>query len=247
MKLCKDDDFTCTLADVSGTTIMVTNVTDPKDAPESRAKLTVKSGFPKIFTVAFSSLGDSFEGAYRDKNDNVYAIKGTIIDDLDDDEDSSAQSLVSALASEAMERPFENMFAFLDGSLSYSSQRKAEADTKLQLSAISSNNPMVADSKDPSRYVDAVAQAAMRDFYDIMLYYMDEDLRKLFISASPPTLTSEIKSIAESDRVKNAAFYKRLQVPYLTSMLANCTRNHFNYITQPVRELCKLTFRYLPI
>lgn len=258
MNLVTSDSLECTVTDVNGTTKMTTTVEDPKDAPASRDKKDVKSVFPKLFSIDISSLGDSFEGAYKDKNDRVYAIRGDAIVDIDDDDDdssstSTAQSLLSALASRTQTPPAENIFAFMDHSGTQNSGRRSAVQnkdasssgsvTKLKITAILNNSCMASSSKDPSRYVDTVAQAALQDFHDIMVYYMDEDLRKLFISASPPTLSSEVKSIAESDRAKNSTFYKKLQAPYPTSMLANCTLDPHGGDTSQIQN--KTNYRHV--
>ena len=63
--------FTCALQEAKGKIIMETTVENPKDAPESRKTMKVKSVFPSMFDVEFSPIGNSFKGAYKDKHGNV--------------------------------------------------------------------------------------------------------------------------------------------------------------------------------
>ena len=191
---------------------MQTTAPEPKEAPPSRDDSTIKSVFPSLFVVEFSPFGGSFDGAYKTDGNDVYAVQGEVI--LDD----IPNLLLPALASRKMPLPANDILA----PLGIPEQRKG-SDPLLNISSILGNDPMVPSANNPGEYSDSVAQQAMKDFRDIIVYYMDDNLRKLFIGASPPYLTPDIRSIAESDLSKNSEFYKRLQVPFLTTMLAECT------------------------
>lgn len=97
-----------------------------------------------------------------------------------------------------------------------------DAPAALQIAGLINLNPMVQDDKDITGYRDAVAQKAMEDFHDLIIYFMDEDLRKTFVRQTVPALSEAIRQVAEDDKGtgKNREFYQKLQVPYIVSMLA---------------------------
>jgi hypothetical protein len=72
-------------------------------------------------------------------------------------------------------------------------------------------------------YRDPVGDQTMEDFSSIILHFMDENLRKTFVSLTPQKLTETVRRIAEDDP-GNKAFYNKLQVPFLVSWLARSKR-----------------------
>ncbi len=72
-------------------------------------------------------------------------------------------------------------------------------------------------------YYDAVQEKSMEDFYDILQYYMPEDLRKTFFNPNPVHLDPTIKGIARLPGKNQPAqeWYSGLGVTYTTATLAN--------------------------
>ncbi|KAK6341139.1 hypothetical protein TWF696_008226 [Orbilia brochopaga] len=85
-------------------------------------------------------------------------------------------------------------------------------------------NPMLpSPAGSSSPYYDAVAQVANQDFNDILCYYMDDDIRTTFVQAGPYNISDpKVQQIA-TDSNMNEAFYKQLQVPYVTTSLSGAT------------------------
>ncbi|TPX14613.1 uncharacterized protein E0L32_005305 [Thyridium curvatum] len=81
---------------------------------------------------------------------------------------------------------------------------------------------MVPDPNNPTNYSDTVAAVANQDFHNVICYFMDSDIHTTFVSSSPTTLDSSIQAIA-TDSSDNAAFYKKMQVPYVVSSLGRST------------------------
>jgi hypothetical protein len=103
----------------------------------------------------------------------------------------------------------------------------------LQIFEVLNMNPMVQDATDPSGYRDSVAQLALTDFHDLIVYFMDEDLRKTFVQISVPSLNPAVLAIANDDTAspgQNKAFYQKLQVPFIVSMLA-AGKVHINFLS----------------
>ncbi|MBC9248807.1 hypothetical protein A9179_00825 [Pseudomonas alcaligenes] len=70
---------------------------------------------------------------------------------------------------------------------------------------------------------EVVRDNSMQDFYLILQYYMDPELRSEFISPNPPQLSAELKAIAAIKGAKGQLpqdWYKSLSVAYLSSALA---------------------------
>jgi hypothetical protein len=202
------------------------------DAPSARNNNDVKSVFPNLMTVLFSPWGDSFMGAYRDNNNNVYAVIGEMIPD--------PMLMLATLSGPEAKLPVENIYSFQENqkpappfgeeqvpllderpdSLVDAPISRVASGRALTVTGLLNLSPMVVDKDDPSGFRDSVAQLAMKDFHDIMVYYMEDDLRRLFISASPIVLPSKVLAIATDNVEVNRAFYRKLQVPYLASFLA---------------------------
>lgn len=70
----------------------------------------------------------------------------------------------------------------------------------------------------------------MNCFYNIIVYYLDEDLSQLFVSATPIQLLANVKAIADDDTAINTAFYQNLQVPFLSSFLAYNTLSDMAHV-----------------
>ncbi|KAK2762104.1 hypothetical protein FQN54_001111 [Arachnomyces sp. PD_36] len=212
------DEYTSTLEDIEGKLVLCTTADTPGEAPASRKSSQVKSVFPALFVANFSPFGDSFSGAYKDKDGNVYAAQGEAVDD------DISETLLPELASVDNGAPAKDIFQFLNiDEKKPAAPEGTHPSSALNIASILGNDPMISDKTDPSQYSDYIAQLAMKDFHDIIVYYMDTNLRELFISSTPPVLPPEIKSIADTDPEKASAFYKKLQVPYLTCMLASST------------------------
>ncbi|QKD57104.2 uncharacterized protein FOBCDRAFT_204107 [Fusarium oxysporum Fo47] len=64
----------------------------------------------------------------------------------------------------------------------------------------------------------------MGDFHDLIVYFMDTDLRTMFVQATTPVLSQAALTVATDDAAygngENKLFYQKLQVPYIVSMLA---------------------------
>ncbi len=210
-------------AATSDGSLLVTTVSDISSIPNppaSRAGETVKSVFARTLAFKFSPFGDSFTGAYEDKSGRVYAVIGEMAPD-------PVSGMLSALSQPAVDIPVENIFGFDNDEFTVASDDEkprmfaaAASASPLTINGLLNLSPMVVDSKDPTGFRDTVAQIAMQDFHDIIVYYMDNDLRSLFISATPIVLSPRVKAIADDDVGANRTFYKKLQVPYLSTFLA---------------------------
>lgn len=213
------DDFTCVLKDIDGQLTMQTVVNEPALPPASRTGSRIQSVFPSLLVARFDPFGTSLTGAYKDKEGRVYAMKGEV---SEDDE----PPLLPALASMAAKPPASDRNALLHNRPAPQGRpprsHPAKPPANMKVLALLGNDSMIPDKTDPTGYADSVAQLAMRDFHDIIVYYMDEKLRKTFVSVEPPALVPQVKHIAESNKEENAKFYRSLQVPYLTAMLASC-------------------------
>ena len=193
----------------------------------------MKSVFPVEWTIQLSPFADSFTGAFKDDNGNVYAVKAMIRPPLSSLEargleavaagvDKPAAMEVDASAgkeSATQDELSESQPMFMEQSQPMARMVNQTMTPQLKVFELLSYNPMTPDSKDPSGYRDAIADIAMQDFQHIIVYHMDEDLRKTFISATQISLTPEVVAVA-NDNPKNAEFYKKLQVPLITSILA---------------------------
>ncbi|MDZ7957810.1 MAG: hypothetical protein RMY34_07870 [Aulosira sp. DedQUE10] len=71
-------------------------------------------------------------------------------------------------------------------------------------------------------WFDAIQQASMLDFYNILQAYMSSDLREQFISSNPPELDPQVKSISQvpgKNTPKPEIWYETLSIPYLVNAL----------------------------
>ncbi|KAJ4362083.1 hypothetical protein N0V83_011025 [Neocucurbitaria cava] len=207
-----------------------------KAAPAIRSADAIKSVFPQLAIFQFDELATSFTGAFKVPQlggDLVYAVIGTGIM-------PSAPSLAPGpvqpdgqipLSVKANIQPHTALLSdsrpFLQTSVEpvpHSFVLSANADsTMLPVTGLINFDPMVPDATNSTGYKDSVAEIANTDFHDIICYYMDTDIHTTFISSSPATLPdSTVLSIATDD-AGNAAFYKTLQVPYVTSSLGRST------------------------
>ncbi|KAK4182656.1 hypothetical protein QBC35DRAFT_147519 [Podospora australis] len=245
-------DYTCIIGESTqkGALLETTVTTIIPDAPTERSGSAIKTVFPERWSIQLTPWADSFVGAYKDPSGTVYAVKGQLL--LDDDmtfqesalmapdaeleeisestaalemddatgeakEDSEASDLQlssapTLVAMQTWARVAPRMAAFAD----------APPPPSLRVQELINFNPMVPDKDDASGYRDSVAQLAMKDFQDIIVYHMDNDLRETFISTSPIALTPAVLAVA-TDHPDNAAFYKTMQVPLIVSILAQGT------------------------
>ncbi|KAI7763787.1 hypothetical protein LZL87_014227 [Fusarium oxysporum] len=208
--------YTCTMSAGSGpdATMVTQVIIPPPAAPASRANLPIKSVFPTLWEIAFSPFGDSFNGAYKDANGDVYAVSGTVT--LDD-----TASLVSILSAAPESVPVKNINPVTAAEPEPSSNT-FRAATSPGANEMVSNS--INDSTSASEYRDSVAELAMQDFHELIIYFMDSDLRTTFIQATAPVLTPDVLAVATDDATsgngENKTFYQSLQVPYIVSMLA---------------------------
>ncbi|KAK5993804.1 hypothetical protein PT974_07241 [Cladobotryum mycophilum] len=185
------------------------------EPPVTRKNSNTRSAFPHVLLIEFDPWGMHFDGAYKYREgveEHVYAISGDI-----DIEDTSL-SVISALASRQHALPAHSVFDFLSDA---NGPDDFIGRPPLAIQGLLNNDPMEWDPKE-KQYHDVVAKEAMNDFFDIVKYYLDEDLRKTFVSATPVKLHPKLKAIADDDP-NNHVFYKKLQVPYLTAVLAQST------------------------
>lgn len=80
-----------------------------------------------------------------------------------------------------------------------------------------------ADGKPKDVYTEAVRDSAMQDFYQLLQFYMDPDLRQEFVTPNAPVLDPTLKNIAAvtgADGTLPRDWYPTLGVAYLTSALA---------------------------
>jgi hypothetical protein len=171
-------------------------------APPGRSPSAVKSVFAQQSLLVFDATGSTFVGAYLDKNNNCYAIKG--------------QALLPAVTTAT--QPFTTVPPVQGAFPTMSSAN----NPSLTITGLLNLNPMMQDSS--GQWYDSVSRKAMSDFHDGILTFMDSDLHSTFVGGSPPPLEPEVRSILNSDPVKNPLFYKKLQVPYLVSALSGSTQ-----------------------
>ncbi|KAK2051737.1 hypothetical protein LY76DRAFT_556740 [Colletotrichum caudatum] len=213
-------------SDATGSSMLTQIVMQPPAAPASRAGKPVASVFPTIWQVQLSPFGNSFDGAYRDAKGNVYAVSGMV-------KMNDSTSIVNMLSAAPENLPVQNVNPAAEAMMAapqpvFSSLVAADAGgtgaPPLQVFELLNLNPMVQDPTDPSGWRDSVTQLAMTDFHDLIVYFMDPDLRTTFVQASAPALTPAMLAIANDDAAsgtgENKAFYQRLQVPFIVSMLA---------------------------
>lgn len=77
--------------------------------------------------------------------------------------------------------------------------------------------------KDQNGWYDSIQQNSMKDFYDIIQYYMPSDLRQQFVSPNPPNLDATVKGISQmpgKSGTPASTFYNTLSTAYLTGMLS---------------------------
>ena len=188
--------------------------------------------FPVEWSIQFTPFADSFAGAFKDAQSNVYAVKGRVRTDEDQSMPESAAEAATeeipatkemeaekvAEGASAIEETRPQMPPVTFHSIEKTTLKSAPPSLKVM--ELLSFNPMTPDSKDPSGYSDSIASQAMKDFEDIIIYHMDKDLRTTFIRASQIDLVPEVLEVANDDK-DNALFYKSLQVPLITSLLAS--------------------------
>jgi hypothetical protein len=196
---------TVTQVDPKGSVLMIINVTNPSIiplVPDSRKTKAVPTVFPQEINLRFTSTAEEFTGAYTvldpaTQKRSTYAVWGQY--------SKPGMPEVSTVASQQ--------------SLDIPDMPQLPKST-LNVFGFMNCDVMVPDTGPDAvgGFKDIVSEAAQKDFYDIILYHMDDDLRKLFISATSVTLSAEVKAIADDDP-KNKEFYKKLQVPYLSILL----------------------------
>ncbi|KAF3258944.1 hypothetical protein TWF192_011078 [Orbilia oligospora] len=98
--------------------------------------------------------------------------------------------------------------------------------TPLIINGLLGMNPMqpaTAANPSPTGYYDAVAEESNQDFHDIVCYYMDDSIRTTFVQSGPYVIEDQTVLSIANDSAQNEAFYKQLQVPYVTASLAGAT------------------------
>ncbi|KAI8298950.1 Jerky protein-like protein-like [Colletotrichum sp. SAR11_240] len=184
--------------------------------PTVRTSDTIKSVFPQDSIFQFDELGVNFTGAYRITQDGstppVYAVVGTGVMPVNQVTTREATNKSRSLF-ETKITPYPRIF----------SMSRNDISSSLPITGLLNNDPMSPSTTDPTGYVDTVSQTANQDFHDIVCYYMDPDIHTTFISATPTVLSDSTVQAIATDSPDNAAFYKTLQVPYVTSILGNST------------------------
>ncbi|KAK4661637.1 uncharacterized protein QC763_0105070 [Podospora pseudopauciseta] len=220
-------DYTCIIGESTddgafiNTTITNRRLVPP--APAQRSQSAIKSVFPVKWKIQMTPFADSFVGAYEDSEGVIYAVKGSLRLEESADESVVAASMTEDLSVvEGTEKSFSAMSVAEAQSFIMAAAADAPPKAKLAVHQLMTFDPMVQDKEDPSGYRDSVATVAMKDFQNIIIYHMDEDLRTTFISASQVHLEPEVLAVANDDP-GNAAWYKTLQVPLITSVLAQGT------------------------
>ncbi|MGG6311508.1 hypothetical protein [Paenibacillus macerans] len=97
----------------------------------------------------------------------------------------------------------------------------ATADAGLNFMDLVNMDQFVRDEK--GGWYDAVQQDSMEDFYSVLLYNMDEGMRKQFITPNPPDLDPTVKGIAGMKGSKGTSpstWYNTLSTAYLTTLLS---------------------------
>jgi hypothetical protein len=195
-------------------TRMTTNVTAPEDVPPAspaRQERAVKSVFPMELEFMFDEFGDKFTGAYKGVNHKVvYACKG----------ETNWKATGVAFPGHQTNKTKPTVLPLQDSVITdrRSVPGRKTATDALTPAGLLSMDPFYVDNSGRER--DKISDAVMDDMQQITLYYMDTDLRELFISKTPIVLDPEIRSIAENNP-ENKQFYKSLQVPFLVSMLSS--------------------------
>ena len=105
-------------------------------------------------------------------------------------------------------------------------QLKSSTPADLNIYSLIAMDPN-AKSKDGT--TDVVQGDSMQDFYKTIQYYMDDSLRKDFISLNPPDM-SGITNIASDNPDVNSKFYGFISIPYLVNALANSTQSGSNQL-----------------
>ncbi|KAJ3955568.1 hypothetical protein N0V92_007920 [Colletotrichum tropicale] len=184
--------------------------------PTVRTSDTIKSVFPQDSIFQFDELGVNFTGAYRITQDGstppVYAVVGTGVMPANQVTTREATNKSRSLF-ETKITPYPRIF----------SMSRNDISSSLPITGLLNNDPMSPSTTDPTGYVDTVSQTANQDFHDIVCYYMDPDIHTTFISATPTVLSDSTVQAIATDSPDNAAFYKTLQVPYVTSILGSST------------------------
>ena len=180
-------------------------------------KATIRTPLPSFQTRGFEAVA-----ADVDKSAAMKGDASAEEESANHEEESAAHEGESATHEEdsaAQEGLSESQPMFMEKSQPMAQMVNQTITPQLKVFELLSYNPMTPDSKDPSGYRDTIADLAMQDFQHIIVYHMDEDLRKTFISATQISLPPEVLLVA-NDNPKNADFYKKLQVPLITSILA---------------------------
>jgi hypothetical protein len=200
-------------------------------APAIRNADIIKSVFPELAIFKFDEMATSFTGAFTVPQSTgyplVYSVVGTGImpnqpvlapGPVQPGNQSDLASNLHSLEAKSpllktSIRPTPNDF-LLTG---------PDITTILPVTGLLNCDPMIPDLASSTGFSDSIAAIANKDFHDIICYHMDSDIHTTFVSATPTTLDdSTIQSIA-TDSADNAAFYKTLQVPYVTSSLGRST------------------------
>ncbi|KAJ3514038.1 hypothetical protein NLJ89_g2607 [Agrocybe chaxingu] len=198
----------------------------------ARKASAIKTLFGTELFVTFDGSAFGFVGAYIDKDQRVYAIKGQAIFPAPPASPSivgpkavSTPKLLSelhpspVLAEAAHHASLRKLFAKtppLRGAF------PTLASSDLNITGLLNLNPMQQD-KD-GQWFDAAGRAAMSDLHDGILTFMDDGLHNTFVGGNRPNLTPDVRNIIFSNPTENARFYKTLQVPFLTASLSSSTQ-----------------------
>ncbi|KXG49268.1 uncharacterized protein PGRI_031380 [Penicillium griseofulvum] len=191
--------------------ITITDQTQVPSPPEVRVNSDVKSVFPNRSVFKFDAFATSFTGAYIvPDTKTVYGVIGTA--------QSPFGEPIPAMPRNPSLPPFKSIIKPSPHLL-----RPADDKSSLNVTGLTSLNPMEPVPDSPTQYRDVVSQAANKDFSDIIAYHMDDDLRTTFVQATPIVLEDETVQAIATDSGDNSTFYNSLQVPYVTASLSRST------------------------
>ncbi|KAK3682968.1 hypothetical protein B0T22DRAFT_539910 [Podospora appendiculata] len=233
--------YTCFMYGDTAVPTMHVNVNDPATVPSPpavRSGSAVKSVFPAEVMFKFTPLGDAFTGAYMLPTGEVYAVIGTGATASHQPLQGHKTSLIKYLLHSSL-RPMPHAVQphphrqHGHGQGHGHGHRHGAHGLTLDVNELFSLDPMEKDPSNPTNFTDAVSDAANKDFNDIIAYYMDDDIRKVFVQTAPVVLPdATILSIAR-DSPDNAAFYKQLQVPFVVSSLSRSTLSEAKHCNGP--------------
>ncbi|KAG9230652.1 hypothetical protein BJ875DRAFT_498954 [Amylocarpus encephaloides] len=211
--------------------VLTTTITSQVPAlPAWRDTKPVRTVFPDLSKIDFTSSAFSFNGAYRCQVDGVNQVYGM-------------QGSLNWLARDGL--PETGASSLVTGVDMDTTSFARAAVTSPSIGALIGMNPMTADFTDPQNpvYHDEIGDLAMADFHDIIVYHMEDELREKFVQEFPINLIPEVQAIADDDP-GNQAFYRTLQLPFIGQRLSTATQ--FDRHGEINGRRCEALLRKLP-